>query len=139
MGSSMSEKITAPSMDEFAEYLREVDGLASRTVKRHVINATDFIYYMSTHGYEADPDCKEEEIPMDDELLKRGAEFIGVYFSYFLPRKAFATKDIMRKSTGSVKKLYQFLAVKGIVSEETCQEIIEDIKFGLLLWLEDCD
>lgn len=133
----MSDKIIAPYMDEFADYLRGVEGLAPRTVKCHVINAADFIYYMSTHGYEADPDCKEEELPMDDALLRRGDEFIGMYFSYFLPRKAFATKDDMRKSTGSVKKLYKFLADKGIVSEAFCQEIIEDIKFNLLLWLEE--
>ena len=76
---------------------------------------------------------------MNDDLLRRGGEFIGMYFSYFLPQKAFATKDDMRKSTGSVKKLYRFLAVKGIVSEALCQEIIEDIKDGLPLWLEECD
>ena len=136
---SMSEKITAPYMEEFADYLREIDGLAPRTIKRHMINATDFIYYMSTHGYEADPDCKEGELPMDKALLKQGGEFIGMYFSYFLPQKAFATKDDMRKSTGSVKKLYKFLAAKGIVSDTVCQEISEDIKFDLPLWLEDCE
>ena len=87
----MDEEVKVPYMDEFAEYLGEVEGLAKKTIKRHVLNAGAFVYYMSTHGYEADPECKEEELPMDDALLKRGGEFIGMYFSYFLPRKAFAT------------------------------------------------
>ena len=125
-------------MDEFADYLKDIDGLAAKTVKRHVINATDFIYYMSTHGYEADPDCEEDELPMDDALLKRGMEFIGMYFSYFLPRKAIAAPDSLRQSGGSVKKLYKFLAYRGIVNVEESQEILDEIKDGMPIWGESC-
>ena len=135
----MDEEDQIPYMDEFAAYLTDVEGLAKKTVKRHVLNAEGFIYYMATHGYEADPDCKEEELPMDDVLLKRGTEFIGMYYSYFLPTKCFATPGTLRESGGSVKKLYKFLAAKGIVSDTVCREISEDIKFGLPLWLEDCE
>ena len=131
------EESQIPYMDEFADYLANVEGLAKKTVKRHVLNAEGFVFYMSTHGYEADPDCKEE-LPMDDALLKRGDQFIGMYFSYFLPRKCFATPGTLRESGGSVKKLYKFLAHKGVVTDEECQEIIDDIKQGMKLWMEEC-
>ena len=131
------EESQIPYMDEFADYLVNVEGLAKKTVKRHVLNAEGFVFYMSTHGYEADPDCKEE-LPMDDALLKRGDQFIGMYFSYFLPRKCFATPGTLRESGGSVKKLYKFLAHKGVVTDEECQEIIDDIKEGMKLWMEEC-
>ena len=131
------EESQIPYMDEFADYLANVEGLAKKTVKRHVLNAEGFVFYMSTHGYEADPDCKEE-LPMDDALLKRGDQFIGMYFSYFLPRKCFATPGTLRESGGSVKKLYKFLAHKGVVTDEECQEIIDDIKEGMKLWMEEC-
>ena len=127
-----------PYMDEFKEYLQTVDGLADRTIRRHVENAEGFIYYMSTHGYEADYNCKEEELPMDDDLLRRGMEFMGMYFSYFLPRKACVSADELRQSSGSIKKLYRFLAYKGIVSEEMCAEIIDEIKESVQYWMEEC-
>lgn len=134
----MDEEDKIPYMDEFAAYLTDVEGLAKKTVKRHILNAEGFIYYMATHGYEADPDCKEEELPMDDALLKRGIEFIGMYFSYFLPMKCFATPGTLRESGGSVKKLYKFLAYKGVVTDEECQEVLDDIKEGMKLWMEEC-
>ena len=134
----MGEEAQIPYMDEFADYLTNTEGLAKKTVKRHVLNAEGFIYYMATHGYEADPDCKEEELPMDDALVKRGGQFIGIYFSYFLPRKCFATPGTLRESGGSVKKLYKFLAYKGIVTDEECREILDDIKEGMQLWMEEC-
>lgn len=127
-----------PYMDEFSEYLTNVEGLAKRTIKRHVENAEGFIYYMSTHGYEADPDCKEEELPMDDALLKRGIDFVFMYFSYFLPRKCFATPGTLRECGGSVKKLYKFLAYKGVVTDEECREVLYDIKENMQLWMEEC-
>ena len=135
----MSEELKIPYMDEFAEYLEKEDGLAPRTIKRHILNAGDFIYYMSSHGYEADPYCDEEELPMDDQLLARGPQFLHMYFSYFLPRKAFATPDSLRQSGGSVKKLYKFLAAKGIVSEKICKEILDDIKYFMPEWMEECN
>ena len=134
----MDEEDKIPYMDEFAAYLTDVEGLAKKTVKRHILNAEGFIYYMATHGYEADSDCKEEELPMDDALLKRGIEFIGMYFSYFLPMKCFATPGTLRESGGSVKKLYKFLAYKGVVTDEECQEVLDDIKEGMKLWMEEC-
>ena len=134
----MDEEAQIPYMDEFAAYLTDVEGLAKKTVKRHVLNAEGFIYYMATHGYEADPDCKEEELPMDDMLLRRGIEFIGMYFSYFLPTKCFATPGTLRESGGSVKKLYKFLVYKGIVSSEECNEILDEIKYGMKIWMEEC-
>ena len=134
----MDEEAQIPYMDEFAAYLTDVEGLAKKTVKRHVLNAEGFIYYMATHGYEADPDCKEEELPMDDMLLRRGIEFIGMYFSYFLPTKCFATPGTLRESGGSVKKLYKFLAYKGVVSSEECNEILDEIKYGMKIWMEEC-
>lgn len=134
----MDEEAKIPYVDEFADYLTNTEGLAKKTVKRHVLNAEGFIYYMATHGYEADPDCKEEELPMDDALLKRGDEFIGMYFSYFLPRKCFATPGTLRESGGSVKKLYKFLAFKGVVTAEESQEVLDDIKEGMQLWMEEC-
>ena len=130
----MGEEAQIPYMDEFEDYLTNTEGLAKKTVKRHVLNAEGFIYYMATRGYEADPDCKEEELPMDDTLLKRGDEFIGMYFSYFLPRKCFATPGSLRVSGGSVKKLYKFLALNGVVTDEECQEVLE----GMQLWMEEC-
>ena len=134
----MDEEAQIPYMDEFAAYLTDVEGLAKKTVKRHVLNAEGFIYYMATHGYEADPDCKEEELPMDDMLLRRGIEFIGMYFSYFLPTKCFATPGTLRESGGSVKKLYKFLVYKGVVSSEECNEILDEIKYGMKIWMEEC-
>ena len=134
----MDEEDQIPYMDEFAAYLTDVEGLAKKTVKRHVLNAEGFIYYMATHGYEADPDCKEEELPMDDMLLRRGIEFIGMYFSYFMPTKCFATPGTLRESGGSVKKLYKFLAYKGVVSSEECNEILDEIKYGMKIWMEEC-
>ena len=134
----MGEEAQIPYMDEFAAYLTDVEGLAKKTVKRHVLNAEGFIYYMATHGYEADPDCKEEELPMDDMLLRRGIEFIGMYFSYFLPTKCFATPGTLRESGGSVKKLYKFLVYKGVVSSEECNEILDEIKYGMKIWMEEC-
>ena len=134
----MGEEAQIPYMDEFAAYLTDVEGLAKKTVKRHVLNAEGFIYYMATHGYEADPDCKEEELPMDDMLLRRGIEFIGMYFSYFMPTKCFATPGTLRESGGSVKKLYKFLAYKGVVSSEECNEILDEIKYGMKIWMEEC-
>ena len=135
----MTDKIHMPYEDEFADYLKNVDGLAVKTVKRHVANAVDFVYYMSTHGYEVDPDCDAEELPMDDSLLIRGGEFLGMYFSYFLPRKAFATPDSLRQSAGSVKKLYKFLLYKGVVTDEGCSEILDEIKEDTQFWMEECD
>ena len=134
----MDEEAQIPYMDEFAAYLTDVEGLAKKTVKRHVLHAEGFIYYMATHGYEADPDCKEEELPMDDMLLRRGIEFIGMYFSYFMPTKCFATPGTLRESGGSVKKLYKFLAYKGVVSREECNEILDEIKYGMKIWMEEC-
>ena len=134
----MDEEAQIPYMDEFTAYLTDVEGLAKKTVKRHVLNAEGFIYYMATHGYEADPDCKEEELPMDDALLRRGDKFIGMYFSYFMPTKCFATPGTLRESGGSVKKLYKFLAYKGVVSSEECNEILDEIKYGMKIWMEEC-
>lgn len=134
----MDEEEKIPYMDEFADYLADVEGLAKRTIKRHVNNAEEFIYYMSTHGYEADLDCKEEELPMDDNLLKKGDEFLGMYFSYFLPRKCFATPGTLRESGGSVNKLYKFLAYKGVVTDKKYMEILDDIKDGMKFWMSEC-
>ena len=69
------DQLDVPFMDEFAAYLATKARLAPKTVRRHVLNASDFVYYMSTHGYEADPDCKEDELPMDAGLLARGNDF----------------------------------------------------------------
>ena len=134
----MDDESKIPYMDEFSDFLTNTEGLAKKTVKRHLLNAENFIYYMATHGYEADPDCKEEELPMDDALLKRADQFIGMYFSYFLPRKCFSTPGTLRESGGSVKKLYKFLAYKGIVTDEECQEVIDYIKEGIQIWMEEC-
>ena len=133
------EELQIPYMDEFAKYLEDEDKLAKKTVKRHVLNATDFIYYMSTHGYEIDCDYEEDEIPVNENLLIRGPEYLQNYFGYFLPVKAFATAGSLRESGGSVKKLYKFLAKKGLVSEQVRDDILAEIKEGMPFWLEGCD
>ena len=50
----MTEK-HLPYMEEFAAYLRDTEGLAERTVYRHINNAEFFLSYMSTHFFIADP------------------------------------------------------------------------------------
>lgn len=132
------EELDIPYMDEFATYLETVGKLSKKTIRRHVLNAEEFIYYMATHGYEVDPDCKDE-LPMDAELLGRGESFLGMYYSYFLPRKCFATPNTLRQSTASVKKLYKFLAHEGVVSEEVCKDVCEVIKDEAPFWAEECD
>ena len=56
----------------------------------------------------------------------------------FMPTKCFATPGTLRESGGSVKKLYKFLAYKGVVSSEECNEILDEIKYGMKIWMEEC-
>lgn len=133
----MTEK-HLPYMEEFATYLKDTEGLAERTVYRHVNNAEFFLSYMSTHFFIADHDCDADELPIDAALISRGPDFLFEFFGYFVPYKSVSSPAELRTIGGSVKKLYHFFEVKGLVSEETADDVISTIKSEMPDWMETC-
>lgn len=129
-------EIHLPYMEEFAAYLRDTEGLAERTVYRHINNAEFFLSYMSTHFFIADHDCDADELPIDAALISRGPDFLYEFFGYFLPYKAVSSPAELRTIGGSVKKLYRFFGLKGLVSQEIADDVIITIKDEIPGWMD---
>ena len=117
-------------LSEFREYLEHGDsgkksGLAPKTIKRHVINVIDFLYYASTHNYEVEiggPD----EVPVDDLLITRGDEFFTLYFISWMSRCGYS-EESAKQSIVSVKKFYKFLKETGRIDKNIADAAIEDL------------
>lgn len=116
---------------EFRAYLENLvkgtgKGLAPKTIKRHVVNVIDFLYYSSTHNYNVELDGPDE-VPVDDELIKRGKEFFSPYFSGWLFYQNGDSEDSIRQSVSSVKKFYKFLKETGRIDAVIADEAIRDL------------
>ena len=117
---------------EFKAYLEGSEkgngkGLSPKTIRRHVINVIDFLYYSSGHNYEVDPDGPDS-VPVDNELIKRGKEFFSSYFNGWLYYKNRASEDSVKQSIASVKKFYKFLKETERVNSDIADEAIRDLK-----------
>ncbi|MCH4154001.1 MAG: hypothetical protein LKG26_01795 [Saccharofermentans sp.] len=127
---SLKEKdfLYVPEFRAYLENSAKKNGksFAPKTIKRHVINVIDFLYYSSTHNYEVELDGPDE-VPIDDELIKCGKKFFTPYFYGWLDYKNGESEDSIKQSISSVKKFYMFLKETGRIDSDIAEDAIKDL------------
>lgn len=118
-------KENAVYLDEFRKSL-EADGLAPKTVARHVENVdfyiNDFLLY---------------EMP---EPAKDGALIIGWFLGDFFIRKCtWSTPTSIMQNAASLKKFYKYLLSEGVIDADNYSELLDTIKSEMDEWLDECE
>jgi len=109
-------------LEDFAEWLRK-KGLSEKTIKGHYENidfyVNEFLLY-------------EEAKPASD-----GVHEAGYFLGYWFIRKAlWASQTSIRSYSASLKKFYQFMFERDLISRETLDDLKAQIKEELPEWLE---
>jgi site-specific recombinase XerD len=111
-----------------AELLREFEtylthrGYSARTMKQHVGNIDFYINEYLLH---------EDAIP-----ALEGPGRVGMYLGYWFIRKAlWASAASIRSNAASIKKFYDFMAERKVVSEADVHEMKETIKEEMPDWV----
>ena len=100
----------------------EKQGLARKTIKRHLSNIDIFL-----NGY-----CAHENIK---DIAEGAHSTYG--FSYYCTYDLGATYGTLRTAMSSVKKFYSFLLSCGLITERDFEQLKIDIKESMQEWRED--
>ena len=114
----------AALMREFEGWLA-ASGLAPKTVRRHVDNTWEYLFYLTGEHSRIDPTSAAE-----------GIGCVNGYFSFDFIRDEYATKGMVNEAAGSVKKFYRFMLETGRVSQDDYDELLDDIRTFKPEWLE---
>lgn len=119
------EKIASKNMallSGFANSLLE-SGLSQTTIQEHVDNIDMYINTFLLY-----------ERPIE---AQKGASELDDFFSYWFPRKAlWSSPGSVRSTAASLKKFYSYLHSKGLFAKEELEELKQEIKESMPLWLE---
>ena len=96
----------------------DIDGLAPKTIKRHLQNV-DFFLNTYLLFDEANP------LSMQD-----GVNAIDDFLGYFLEEKTYFTDSTKRSFVTSLRKFYKSMAKHGKISAEEYNEVEDALKFG---------
>jgi len=108
-------------LEEFSLWLKK-SGLTERTVSSHNENVAFYI--------------NEFLLYSDIEEAKDGAYSINMYLGYWFIKKAMWSSEASIKSNAtSLKKFYTFMNEKGLVDNETLQDLKDTIKEEMAGWL----
>jgi hypothetical protein len=110
-------------LNEFEKSLRD-DGMAEKTIRRHMKNAEFFIdeylcFYESRH-------------------MEEGCEEMTSYFGSFYIYKYPSTPGTIKTAAASLKKFYRAMFTNGHVSKEAYENLASDIKYDMDEWMELC-
>ncbi len=96
--------------------------LSSKTIKNHTSNVE---FYLN------------EFLLYEDAVeAKDGTGEIGMYLGYWFIKKAmWSNIAAIKENAASLKKFYQFMCERGLISEEECSAFKESIKEGMPEWL----
>ena len=120
-----NEKRNYTFLKEFEEWLVK-QGLANKTITRHLKNASFYINIFLTH---------DEIIPMED-----GMEHATEFYSYFFIRKCmWSTPNTLSESCTSLKKFYECMCELNHVSKEKYDLFAFLIKECRKEWMEECE
>ena len=120
--------IFVPEFRSYLEGYRKASGagLSKKTIKRHVVNVMDFLYYSSTHNRHVHKE-ETDEVSVDEALLRRGKDYFSTYFVGWLFSHG-ESEDSINQSVSSLKKYYRFLRETGRIEATIADDIIKDLR-----------
>ena len=96
----------------------DIDGLAPKTIKRHLQNV-DFFLNTYLLFDEANP------LSMQD-----GVNAIDDFLGYFLEEKTYFTDSTKRSFVTSLRKFYKSMAKHGKITPEQYEDVVESLQDG---------
>ena len=111
-------------LDLFEKFL-EKQGLSPKTIDKHLVNIDFYINEYMLY---------EEPHPLED-----GVGMVDMFLGYFFIRKCmWSTPSTIRSNAASIKKFYKCMMENGKIRKEDYDLLLEDIKDGIPMWLDDC-
>ena len=106
---------------DFGDWLKR-KGLSEKTHGQHVANIDLYI--------------NEFLLYEDATEAAEGLGHVGMFLGYWFIKKAmWSSESSIRSNVASLKKFYEFMYERGLVSEEALKEMREQIKEELPEWL----
>lgn len=119
------EKVRKNNRAITALFKKDLAGLSDKTTKAHLDNVSlfleDFFY--------------REGI----ENVREGAEYIALFFSFFINKCAWSSPQSVKALASSMKKFYLSMEKSGIVDKERCDFVLDTIAVNLDEWMDKSD
>jgi site-specific recombinase XerD len=108
-------------LDQFEDWLLK-RGLTPKTVNRHVENVDFYINEFLLYEDATEPG--------------EGAYSIDMFLGYWFIKKAmWASESSIKSNAASLKKFYTFMSERGLIDEETLQDLKMTIKEEMPEWI----
>jgi hypothetical protein len=111
-------------LDLFDKYLTEA-GLSDKTISQHLRNVE---FYLNTYL------LREGALSMEEGCYSV-AEYLG---NFFIRKCMWSTPASIKSNAVSLKKFYACMRDHDEIDDEDYQILVDSIKMGMDLWLDDC-
>ena len=112
-------------IEEFEDWLKD-KGLAKKTIRKHVNNASLYIDdYLNYY---------------DAETMEDGVHFVnGFLDGWFIEKCLWSSRTSLKETAASIKKFYEFMNEKEYVAKEDYKNLCKEIKDNINQYLEQMD
>ena len=112
-------------IEEFEDWLRD-KGLAKKTIRKHVNNASLYIDdYLNYY---------------DAETMEDGVHFVnGFLDGWFIEKCLWSSRTSLKETAASIKKFYECMSEKEYVTKEDYKKLCREIKDNMEEYLEQMD
>ncbi len=109
-------------LTEFQDWLAE-RGASEKSIRRHLRNMDLYLNHFLLHEMPTEASC--------------GVLSVRMFLGYWYPRKVLGISETsLRGNAASIRKFYQFMSAKGLVSEEAVLNLGRRIRGSMPEWLE---
>lgn len=113
-------------LEEFREDLLNV-GLKENTINKHFWNVD---FYINTYLLREEP---------REMVTGTRSSYLDGFLGFFFIRKcAWSTPRTIKSNAASIKKFYKSMFQRGHINESNYNELMEEIKDNIDIWIEDC-
>ena len=112
-------------IEEFEDWLKD-KGLAKKTIRKHVNNASLYIDdYLNYY---------------DAETMEDGVHFVnGFLDGWFIEKCLWSSRTSLKETAASIKKFYECMSEKECVDKEDYKKLCREIKDNMEEYLEQMD
>ena len=112
-------------IEEFEDWLKD-KGLAKKTIRKHVNNASLYIDdYLNYY---------------DAETMEDGVHFVnGFLDGWFIEKCLWSSRTSLKETAASIKKFYECMSEKEYVAKEDYKKLCREIKDNMEEYLEQMD
>ena len=112
-------------IEEFEDWLKD-KGLAKKTIRKHVNNASLYIDdYLNYY---------------DAETMEDGVHFVnGFLDGWFIEKCLWSSRTSLKETAASIKKFYECMSEKEYVAKEDYKNLCKEIKDNINQYLEQMD